>query len=200
MVTGGIARCLLVVGMLISFPMSGCSRISSVDATTNPKLWGGYVNQAVYRLKKDLFLVKLDDQLEGHRYALSPEGRFKHPDRFYSVPRSIEQYTQERGQTSLEDIIHGRAYQVPTTVVGVVTAGTHLRCTKLLRYHQWSWFFGEARWTMVFGKILDGQHANTLADITDLSIGQAIIYERESITVHKPIPHLLRIGDGWIKN
>ena len=171
--------------------MSGCGRISQEDATDNPELWGGYAHQIVYRLKRDVFLLKLDDDWKGRRYALSPEGRFKHPDRFYSVPESIEQYQRTQRKLSQDEIVTGRAYQIPTTVIGVVKAGTHIRCTKLLRYYQWTWFFGEARGTMVFAEIMDGRYVGTVVDILDLSTRKTISFRNKPITVYRPIPQLL---------
>lgn len=184
----------IVASVLATAMLSGCERISKVDASNSTELWGGYAAQAIYRVKEDIFLVKLDDDWEGHRYALSPEGRFRHPNRFYSVPISVEQYKQKRGQISREETISGAAYQVPTTVIGVVEAGARIRCIKLLKYYQWTWFFGEARWTMVFAEILDGQYAGTLTDVTDLSV--RIKYEKEHVAVYDPIPQLLRRANG----
>lgn len=182
----------IALGTIALLLTNGCDRISKEDASNNAELWGGYSAQAVYALKEHVFLLKLDDDWKGQRYALSPEGRFKHPSRFYSVPFfSIEKYKRERGQMSPQEIVSGRSYDVPTTVIGIVEVGARIKCTKVIKYYVNTLFFGEAHGTMIFGEILDGKYAGTLVDLSDLSAGKKITYRNAPVTVYAPIPQLL---------
>lgn len=183
----------LNLGLIILMLITGCNRVSTEDVATNSPLWGGYSQGSVYELKQDVFLIKLEDETKGTRYALSPEGSFNHPDRFYTVPKSIEAFKQGGNKLSESDLVTGRAYAHPTTTVAVVTAGTRIKCTSLTKFRQWTWFFGKANWVMPFGEILDGSHTNVLVDMTDLSIRKKIKPETEEVSIYDPNSHLLKV-------
>jgi len=182
----------IVFGIIASLLMSGCDRVSKEDASNDVELWGGYASKAVYALKENVFVLKLDDDWKGERYALSPEGRFKHPTRFYSVPFSINKYKEKNDQMPPENVVTGRSYDVPTTTVGIAEKGTRIMCTKVIKYYVSTLFFGNARGTMIFGEILDGRYAGTLVDLSDLSTGKKISFNDEPISVYTPIPQLLQ--------
>lgn len=177
---------------LAIFTLIGCDRLTKEEVTSNSPLWSGYSQGSIYELRQDVFLVKLEDETKGMRYALSPEGSFNHPDRFYTVPKSIDIFKRDGDKLSESDLVTGRAYAHPTTTVAVVTTGTRIKCTSLTKFKQWTWFFGKANWVMPYGEILDGSHANVLVDMTDLSIRKKVKLENEEIAIYDPRPHLLR--------
>lgn len=176
------------LGIVAILLLSGCDRLSTENVTNSRELWGGYAHQEVYKLKQDVFLIKLDPE-QGPRFALSPEGLFDHTDRFYSVPKSVQIYKQNPGQAS-NDVV-GRSYNVPTTTIDVVKAGTRIRCSRLMKNSQWSWFFGDAEWTTIFAEILDGPHSGTLVDITDLSIRKKKMIDKSDIAIYESEKRLL---------
>lgn len=178
---------------LAIFALIGCDRLSKEEVTANSPLWGGYSQGSVYELKQNVFMVKLEDKNEGTRNALSPEGLFDHPDRFYTVPRSIEKYKQEGGKLAETDLVTGRAYQLPTTIVEVINTGVSIKCTSLIKYEQWTWFFGKANWVTVYGEILEGPRAGTSVDLTDLSVRNSIQVQNEETAIYQPNPRLLKL-------
>jgi hypothetical protein len=182
----------LYLGLIILTLVTGCNRVSTEEVAANSPLWGGYSQGSIYELKQDVFLIKLEDETKGMRYALSPEGSFNHPDRFYTVPKSIDVFKREGGKLSESDLVTGRAYAHPTTTLAVVTAGTRIKCTSLVKFKQWTWFFGKTNWVMPYGEILDGSHTNVLVDMTDLSIRKKVKPETEEVAIYDPNLHLLK--------
>lgn len=178
---------------LAVFTLIGCDRLTKEEVTSDSPLWGGYSQGSVYELKQNVFLLKLEDKKDGARNALSPEGLFDHPNRFYTVPRTIEKYKQEGGKLTEADLVVGRAYQLPTTTVEVINTGVNIRCSSLIKYEQWTWFFGKANWVTVYGEILDGSRAGTLVDLTDLSIRNSIQVQSEETAIYQPNQRLLKL-------
>lgn len=168
----------------------GCDRLSKENVPANSELWGGYAKGTVYELKQDVFLLKVEDDREGVRHALSPEGNFDHPNRFYTAPKSIKEY-KVVGRVPSDQQVTGSAYQLPTTAIEVIKGGTRIRCVGLTKYSQWTWFFGRANWTMVQGELLDGSYTGTIVDLTDLSIRRKVDVLGEEVATYEPNPRLL---------
>lgn len=192
-----------VLGLsLVVLALVSCNHVSQEQVRVGSPLWGGYSQGAVYELKRDVFLVKLEDKTEGTRYALTPEGSFDHPDRFYTAPRSIAEYKQNDGKLPETDLVTGRAYQVPTTTLGIMTGGTGLKCTSLVKYRQWTWFFGSTSWVTPYCEIVEGSHSGMVVDTTDLSVRATVRFKNEEVAVYHPDAHLLRsrrVGNKRIK-
>lgn len=179
--------CLVVVVL----SLVGCTRLSKEEMPSNSPLWNGYVQGYTYEVTQNVFLLKLQDEKKGVRYALSPDGSIEHPNRFYTAPKSLALYEQQGGKVSETDLVAGRAYQIASTTVGVIKANTRIKCTSLKKYQQWSWFFGSASWVTVYGVLQDGAYAGTEIDMTDLSIERSVLAGNEEIAAYKPNPRLL---------
>ena len=64
---------------------------------------------------------------------------------------------------------HHQTLRYKVDVIGIVRAGTKIRCDQLLRHSAYTvWYKKQIDYT-VYGTILDGRFAGTLADIDDIS-------------------------------
>ena len=140
------------------------------DVTQKEEYWGGYKFGQRYELLMDVFLEQVKDWSE--RLVLTPPGQLHQCAGLYSAPETVSEYKENPGGWP--------------EVVGIVSAGTQLKC-KMLRKH------GTLMWgssITIFAEILDGPYKSQIVDIEDLST--MIDKEYRGCILDNPDPRILR--------
>jgi len=121
------------------------------DVTNKQKYWGGYEKDRVYELLKDVFLQVEQDRWGEEDYSTKHVLATPEIINYYNSPPSVTVYRA-----------HPKRYP---NVIGVVSSGTKIRCTKLLHH-------GDLLWGSIivyFAEILDGPFKGYLVEIDDIS-------------------------------
>ncbi len=140
------------------------------DVTQKEDYWGGYEFGQRHELLMDVFIEQVKDWSD--RSVLTPPSQLPQCAGLYSAPNSITEYQEKPGDWP--------------EVVGIVSAGTQLKC-KMLRKH------GTLMWgssITIFAEILDGPYKSQIVDIDDLST--MIDKEYRGCILKKPDPRILR--------
>jgi hypothetical protein len=160
--------------------LAGCVNFRSTHSSES-KLWGGYKPDKTYALKRDVFVMVVDDGLAGKkpalfplcgktRLALAPEKSYQWPGkrgRYYTAPSSVEAYYHDPEGVSRIPLSGTNTYRI--VVFGVATNGTHLRLSRIERNRGLNWFFGTHDDLTPFARILDGPLEGREVDIADVS-------------------------------
>ncbi len=148
---------------------------------TESKLWGGYEPDRTYTLKRDVFVMVVDDGLAGKkpalfplcgktRLALAPEKDFQWPGkrgRHHTAPSSVEAYYLDPEGVSCVPLSGTNTFRIE--IVGVATNGTRLRLTHIERNRGLNWFYGTHDDLTPLASILDGPFKGREVDIADVS-------------------------------
>ena len=99
-------------------------------------------------------------------YALVPEGKYSGKvRRHYNRPSSIEEF--KNGKLVISNEI---AYQIPIEVITVIEKGSILEPEKVVKFNKFTWFFGEAEFIRIFGRLNGNKYNNLLIDFEDISV------------------------------
>jgi hypothetical protein len=123
------------------------------DVSKKKEVWGGYAKGAIYTLRQDMFLIRIDKS-ENRMYAVVPSRQLKNQHcirGYYSSPASIEAY-------------HADPQQWPE-IEGILKAGTTIQLDKILKHGAWLW--GSSYTT--FAVIMDDPFSGISVDISDIS-------------------------------
>jgi hypothetical protein len=186
------SRYLMLIGCCaLCLCLSGCFNIST-NVSDNAALWGQYEYKKEYVLMVDVFLINTEEGLFS-RPALVPAHSFKSERRranLFSAPYSIQDYESDpQGAV----VIDYGSWKRVINVIGIVRAGTVIRC-KLLKNNQgYSWYFGSYKNLLFpFAEIMTGNFAGEIVDIRDVSVYCDV---SEGITSYRPDKTILRKKD-----
>lgn len=133
------------------------------DVSDKTRLWGVYDPQKTYVLVRDVFLIRTDLGL-----ILIPESSYRRSlGRHNLAPFSIQEYEKDPKGAAL---YRAPDMTIPLDVIGIIRAGTRMKCIQLKETAGFSAMFGFGRFLTPYAKIIDGPHSNTIVDITDISI------------------------------
>jgi hypothetical protein len=184
-------RHLMLIGCCaLCLCLSGCFNIST-NVSDNAAFWGQYEYKQEYVLLVDVFLIRTDRE-NGNRLVLVPAYSFKSERgrvRLWSAPYSIKDYESDPQGSVVTD--YG-SFKSVIDVVGIVRAGTMIRCTLLEQNQGYGWYFGSYKNITPFAKIVTGSFSGEIVDITDVSV----YYDKpEGITSYRPDKTILRKKD-----
>ena len=134
----------------------GCYNAAK-DAPSSSDLWGGYASGNEYELLSDCFMASVSDGLDGRRLALLPPGEIWDPSQIHSSPKSISSWQQSPTNEY-------------TDILGVVTSGTVVRCSRLRVNTGWHWWCGSYRTATVYASVMNGEYSGKEVDMTDMSV------------------------------
>ena len=163
----------------------GCDKV--VDVSDTSAGWGTYKRDTAYKLRQDVFLLKVDS--DRAQYALVPEGRYKGKVRkLYPRPVSVKEYHRSKEIVYKEYI----AYNTPVEVVSVIRSGSVVKPVKLKYFNISSWFFGTAEFYRVYGRLEIPEFDALEVDLEDLS-SRDFGCKPSCCRNHAPNPELLEV-------
>ena len=147
--------CLAVIGL-----NNGCVNLSTQGRQKSSD-WGGYSYGQKLHLLQDCFIARVNDGLEGCRYALLPPGHVWTPGRIFPAPNQVASWS--KGVTN-----EWRSLGVD--IIGVIPAGTMIEAHHVNVNRGWSWWAGAHRVSTVYGQIIGGKFQGQHVDMTDMSV------------------------------
>jgi hypothetical protein len=149
--------------------------------------WGGYEYNKEYVLLRDVFL--LTDNTK--KYFLVPEHSMPRFGGIKVAPESIKEYNSNPNKVGYSF----EQYWKDTSgskVIGVVDAGTKIKCILLEKYSGFSIWFGFGGGLDIYGQIINGPFSNHKVDMRDVSIYFYYSPDRKDDPIlFKPDPNLL---------
>jgi hypothetical protein len=165
--------------LVVCLSLAGCARVTHRVSTERVEHWGAYEPGAEYELLMDVFLLRPDSEIEyytdtgkwrnkpSQRLALVPPGEVPQRAGLYTSPKSIMAYEKDP-EGAVQRTYGSGTIVFYDDVVGIVRAGTRLRCVRLDRHLGGSFMTGAGIWHTLYAEILDGGFAGKVADIEDL--------------------------------
>ena len=158
------------------------------DVSYHKEWWGGYEYKQEYVLLKDVFLLTDDTK----KFFLVPDRSVPRNAGIKSAPDSLEEYRNNPNQIGKvfeekwKDTTGGK-------VLGVVDAGTRIKCIRLEKISGISIWWGNVSSLHIYGEIINGPFADFEVNMQDVSAicncsGQD--YDSDLI-LFKPDPRLL---------
>jgi hypothetical protein len=186
--------------LVCALPQTGCVNFPW-NYGTESKLWGGYKYDRTCTLKRDVFVMVVDDGLAGKkpslfplcrktRLALVPEKDFHWPGkrgRHHTAPSSIEAYYSNPDVATRIQRSGSNACRIE--VFGIATNRTSLRLTHIERNRGFNWFYGTHDVLTPFASILDGPFKGREVDIADVS--DRFQQDDRGPFMYRPVPPLL---------
>jgi len=168
MINKYIILCILFYGCVPGFMFTYVT-----DVSVQNELWGGYEKNGIYKLKYSMFLRTRENVPTPNKDVLVPPKQTVKGvcNLYYSSPKTIGDYEINRGKWK--------------DVVGIVKAGTEIKCTKILKYHTVG--YGDSIY--IFAVILSGKYSNIEVEISDLSLTYRD--KKTNLFLHSPNPELL---------
>lgn len=115
--------------------------------------WGGYVYDAVYELRADVFLADMKSNSEGPALAPGSELGSRKRDPLWGGPTTVAEYEAAPDRwPRMTDVVH---------------SGTRLRTTRMRKEYRSK---NGPEPFVVYAEILDGPHAGETVEITELSL------------------------------
>ena len=179
----GLRNRLLLLGLfnvIIVVLLLGCSGellkmgAYKKDHSDNNNLWGEFERDQQYALIEDVLLKKGDAIVAA--YSIVPPREFT-PSDFglaHKAPQTIQNYREEKAKGQWHD------YQ------GVLTAGTKIKCTKIIEHGSWS----VEGFIKLYAEIVDGPFQGITAEINDMTVRQKS--ESENFWYFTPNDKLLK--------
>ncbi len=171
------------------------------DVSDQKLLWGGFIKNAEYELKRDVFLIKPDNNVliekDGNRIsgdlserlALTPEDNFHLDAGLYSAPDTIKSYEKNPIESVKKDY---DSFVSVTDVVGIVRKGTIVQFSRVEKTAGYSWWWGFVSGITYYAKITNGSYSGSEVNIEDLSIMSKPSLSEKYIT-KEPNPSLLKL-------
>lgn len=172
--------CLLVIGCHIT-----------TDISDNAKLWGGYENKKEYILLMDVFLEKNKNR-NGELTLVPPDSQNGETGgkRIMVSPNTVEEYKRDPKGSVIK--YYGET-KIVIDVVGVVDAGTIIRCSSLKKVSECSIWWGCGNVLLMYGEIINGPYSGKIVHIGDLSVPyQENPNEKDSMILHRPDKYFLK--------
>jgi len=147
----------------VIFSIEGCVSYSS-DVSNHREWWGGYEYKQEYVLLNNVFLLTDDTK----KFFLVPDRSVLKNAGIKSTPKSIEEYRNSPNQIgkNFEDKWKDTK---SNRVIGVVDAGTRIKCIRLEKLDGISIWWGFVSGLDIYAEILDGQFANYEVNVRDVS-------------------------------
>ena len=143
--------------------MGGCVSFSR-DVSYHKEWWGGYEYKQEYVLLKDVFL--LTDNTK--QFFVVPDRSVQRNSGIKSAPESIQEYRNSPNQI-------GKVFEDKwkdtkgNKVIGVVDAGTIIKCIRLEKISGFSIWWGNVSNLEIYGEVIDGPFADYEVNMQDVS-------------------------------
>lgn len=172
----------LIVLCLACSLLMGCYNITT-NVSDNAKLWGQYEFGKEYILLIDVFLRK-DVGSKKKDLALVPPGAFEGEpgrSRLLIAPSTVQDYQS--------DPMKATSAIGEDKIVGIIKAGTIIRCALLQKHEGASLWFGSYKTLSPYAEIVNGEFVGKMVNIHDLSITSE---EINGVYTYRPDKTILR--------